>query len=165
MQKRRRRQRSLRCLQEIEALRQLASKRKPSEDSAPQHSAVTQTQLDQWKDAPKSEVDQKQREQASRWFAVTHSASPSDSTKAKNNRAAEDGLLLVVNAQIGGHTLHALIDSGATRCYVHPQFTTMSQLEVGHDKVALELANGTKIFSQGSSSPVQITVADSTVSG
>ena len=145
-------------------MRQLASKRKPSEDSAPQHSAVTQTPLDQWKNTQTSDRDQKQREQASRWFAVTHSASPSCSNEAKNNRAVDDGLLLVVKAHIGGHQLHALIDSGATRCFVHPKFTTMLHLDVGHDKVALELADGTKILSQGSSSPVRITVAESTVS-
>ena len=76
----------------------------------------------------------------------------------------DDGLLLVVQAHIDGHQLHALIDSGATRCYVHPKFTTMLHLEVGQDKVALELADGTKILSQGSSSPVRITVTESTVS-
>ena len=103
--------------------------------------------MDMWTNTQTSENDQKQREQASRWFAVTQSASPSCSNKVKNNRAVDDGLLLVVQAHIGGHRLHALIDSGATHCYVHPKFTTMLHLEVGQDKVALELADGTKILS------------------
>ena len=78
---------------------------------------------------------------------MTPTASPSCSTKVKKNRAVDDGLLLVVKAHIGGHQLHALIDSGATRCYVLPKFTAMLHLDVGQEKVALELADGTKILS------------------
>ena len=35
-------------------------------------------------------------------------------------RGIEDGLLLVVTARINGHPVRALIDSGATRCFVTP---------------------------------------------
>ena len=38
----------------------------------------------------------------------------------KNERNVEDGLLLVVSASIYGKSVRALIDSGATRCFVTP---------------------------------------------
>ena len=36
------------------------------------------------------------------------------------SRNIEDGLLMVVAAKIYGKTVRALIDSGATRCFVTP---------------------------------------------
>ena len=38
----------------------------------------------------------------------------------KTPRGISDGLLLVVTARINGHPVRALIDSGATRCFVTP---------------------------------------------
>ena len=38
----------------------------------------------------------------------------------KAPRGLDDGLLLVVTARINGHSVRALIDSGATRCFVTP---------------------------------------------
>ena len=40
-------------------------------------------------------------------------------TKIRN---IEDGLLIVVAARIYGKTVRALIDSGATRCFVTPAY-------------------------------------------
>ena len=37
-------------------------------------------------------------------------------------RSVKDGLLLVVTARINGHSFRALIDSGATRCFVTPAY-------------------------------------------
>ena len=42
----------------------------------------------------------------------------------KSIRMVEDGLLLVVTARINGHPIRALIDSGATRCFVTPSCVT-----------------------------------------
>ena len=38
----------------------------------------------------------------------------------KSTRLMKDGLLLVVTAKINEHSVRALIDSGATRCFVTP---------------------------------------------
>ena len=42
----------------------------------------------------------------------------------KIHRTNDDGLLLVVPARINGHIVRALIDSGATRCFVTPSCIT-----------------------------------------
>ena len=47
----------------------------------------------------------------------------------KIQRTIDDGLLLVVPARINGHSVHALIDSGATRCFVTPACITVVGLK------------------------------------
>ena len=42
--------------------------------------------------------------------------------KISLGRKIEDGLLLVVSTKIYGHTVKALIDSGATRRFVTPAY-------------------------------------------
>ena len=60
----------------------------------------------------------------------------------KKVRKMEDGLLMVVPARIYGKTVKALIDSGATRCFVTPScITTIGPKGVPHD-IFLELGNG-----------------------
>ena len=54
-----------------------------------------------------------------------------DKRQNKAPRGIEDGLLLVVTARINGHSLRALIDSGATRCFVTPALHHCSWTE-GH---------------------------------
>ena len=44
----------------------------------------------------------------------------SGSTQNKALRGIDDGILLVVTARINGHSVRALIDSGATRCFMTP---------------------------------------------
>ena len=64
-------------------------------------------------------------------------------------RTVEDGLLMAVSARIYGRKIRALIDSGATRCFVSPACVTACGLKgVPHD-VFLELGNGEKILSRG----------------
>ena len=46
--------------------------------------------------------------------------STAGSKQKKFSRKIEDGLLLVVAARIYGKQVHALIDSGATRCFITP---------------------------------------------
>ena len=67
----------------------------------------------------------------------------------KIHRTIDDGLLLVVPARINGHTVCALIDSGATRCFVTPACVTAVGLKGTPQDVFLELGNGQKYLSRG----------------
>ena len=65
-------------------------------------------------------------------------------------RIEEDGILLVVPARINGKLFSALIDSGATRCFVTPECCTVAGLScIPHDTF-LEL----KKWCKGSSYPM-----------
>ena len=64
-------------------------------------------------------------------------------------RGISDGLLLVVTARINGHSVRALIDSGATRCFVTPACVTAVGLKGTPKDVFLELGNGQKYLSRG----------------
>ena len=72
-------------------------------------------------------------------------------TKQQNkiSRTIDDGLLLVVLARINGHIVRALIDSGATRCFVTPACVTAVGLKGTPQDVFLELGNGQKYLSRG----------------
>ena len=67
----------------------------------------------------------------------------------KSKRSMADGLLLVVPTQIYGKTVKALIDSGATRCFVTPSCVAKCGLKGMPQDVFLELGNGQKYLSQG----------------
>ena len=54
-------------------------------------------------------------------------------------RRIEDGLLLLVSTKIYGHTVKALIDSGATRCFVTPACVMTCGLKAKPRGVFLEL--------------------------
>ena len=57
----------------------------------------------------------------------------------KAPRGIDDGLLLVVPARINGHTVRALIDSGATRCFVTPSCVAAVGLKGTPQDIFLEL--------------------------
>ena len=61
----------------------------------------------------------------------------------------EDGLLMVVATRIYGKTMCALIDSGATRCFVTPACVTIVGLKGNPHGIFLELGNGEKVLSRG----------------
>ena len=77
--------------------------------------------------------------------------STADGKKQQNKtlRGIDDGLLLVVSARIHGHLVRALIDSGATRCFVTPTCVTKCGLKGIPRDIFLELGNGDKILSRG----------------
>ena len=70
--------------------------------------------------------------------------------------AEEDGVLLVVPARIFGHEIHALIDSGATRCFISPAGVTQCGLTVESHNTFLELGDGKKVLSRGRSVDVPV---------
>ena len=79
--------------------------------------------------------------------------------KRKIERVEEDGILLVVPARINGKMFTALIDSGATRCFVTPECSTIAGLScVPHDTF-LELGNGARALSRGMVQGAPITLA------
>ena len=63
----------------------------------------------------------------------------------KTKRKMADGLLLVVPTQIYGQTVKALIDSGATRCFVTPSCVARCGLKGMPQDVFLELGVGGRV--------------------
>ena len=64
-------------------------------------------------------------------------------------RVEEDGILLVVRAQINDKLFSALIDSGATRCFVTQECCTVAGLTCIPQDTFLELGNGARALSRG----------------
>ena len=65
--------------------------------------------------------------------------------KGKNHiksRRMQDRLFMVVTAQIYGKPVHALIDSGATRCFVTPAYVAVVGLKRQPHDTILELGSG-----------------------
>ena len=78
-------------------------------------------------------------------------------------RKLEDGLLLVVSAVIYGKPVRALIDSGATKCFITPSCVTYVGLKGIPRDVFLELGNGEKYLSRCYVPEVPITTAGLTL--
>ena len=81
----------------------------------------------------------------------------------KAPRGISDGLLLVVTARINGHPVRALIDSGATRCFITPACITTVGLKGIPRDIFLELGNGQKYLSRGFVPDTPIVTAGLTV--
>ena len=78
-------------------------------------------------------------------------------------RSVDDGLLLVVTAKINGHPVRAMIDSGATRCFITPACVTTVGLKGKPQDTFLELGNGQKFLSSGFVPAVPVVTAGLTV--
>ena len=74
----------------------------------------------------------------------------------KNPRQQEDGILIVVPARIFGQEVRALIDSGATRCFISPASVTRCGLSVESHHTFLELGDGKKVLSRGQAIDVPV---------
>ena len=74
-------------------------------------------------------------------------------------RIEEDGILLVVPARINGKLFSALIDSGATRCFVTQQCCTVAGLSCIPQDTFLELGNGARALSRGMVQGAPLTLA------
>ena len=77
-------------------------------------------------------------------------------------RKVEDGILVVVPARIYGKQFRALIDSGATRCFVSPNCVHIAGLRSKNRDTFLELGNGTKVLSRAFVPEVPVVVASNT---
>ena len=76
------------------------------------------------------------------WLAVGHETTDE---AASVGRCIGDGVLLRVSANINGRRLTALIDSGASRCYMSPNTAAQCELKLEKETMYLELADGSKI--------------------
>ena len=74
-------------------------------------------------------------------------------------RIEEDGILLVVPARINGELFSALIDSGATRCFVTQQCCAVAGLSCIPQDTFLELGNGARALSRGMVQGAPLTLA------
>ena len=81
----------------------------------------------------------------------------------KNPRDQEDGILIVVPARIFGQEVRALIDSGATRCFISPAGVTRCGLSVESHHTFLELGDGKKVLSRGRAVNVPVVTSGYTV--
>ena len=79
--------------------------------------------------------------------------------KSENQRTIEDGILLVVSARIFGHKVQALIDSGATRCFISSGAVLPLGLKSTSEDTLLELGNGDRILSRGKVNDVPVVTA------
>ena len=79
----------------------------------------------------------------------TQLSAVSTEDQSTNPRAEEDGILLVVPAQIFCHEVRALIDSGATRNFISPAGVMQCGLRVESHNTFLELGDGKKVLSRG----------------
>ena len=70
---------------------------------------------------------------------------------------------MVVTASVYGHPVRALIDSGATRCFVSSSALLPLGLQTVKDYTFLELGDGQKILSKGRADSVPVVTADVTV--
>ena len=80
-----------------------------------------------------------------------------------NPREEEDGILLIVLAQIFGHEVRALIDSGATRNFISPAGVTQCGLTIESHNTFLELGDGKKVLSQGRAGDVLVVTSGYTM--
>ena len=87
----------------------------------------------------------------------------SGSTQNKAVRGIDDGILLVVTARINRQSVRALIDSGATRCFMTPTCVTAVRLKGIPRDVFLELGNGQKYLSRGYVPDVPVVTAGITI--
>ena len=82
-------------------------------------------------------------------MCVTRDGSGKNGKENKKIRKLEDGLLMVVSTRIYGKIVKALIDSGATRCFVTPSYITAVGLKGIPKDIFLELGNGEKFYPGG----------------
>ena len=89
----------------------------------------------------------------SRFTGIVVDSSNGKKKKEKRNkklaRVESDGILLVVPVMINGKMFFALIDSGATRCFITQKCCTIAGLSCVPCDTFLELGNGTMALSHG----------------
>ena len=64
---------------------------------------------------------------------------------ASVGRSMFDGMFFRVAVHISSKKLIALIDSGASQCYIAPKIAAICELHLEKEKLHLELADGSKV--------------------
>ena len=67
---------------------------------------------------------------------------------SQNPRSKEDGILIVVSAQIFSQKICAFIDNGAIHCFISTASVTKCGLIVESHNAFLELGDGKKVLSR-----------------
>ena len=80
--------------------------------------------------------------------------------KAENVRDEEDVILLIVPVRIYGKAFRALVDSGASRCFISPEVVQTAQLQWEPHYTFLQLGNGERILSRGRVTNVPIVISN-----
>ena len=96
------------------------------------------------------------RKATPQWIALGSSSPTTKKNTAQ--RAKEDSVLLIIPIKINGQIAHALIDSGATRCYMAPGLILAAGIHCISPNSLLELADGTKIHSHGKAPRVVVII-------
>ena len=89
------------------------------------------------------------------WLAMGHAYLDE---AANVSRSVSDGMLFNIAIRIFGRRLTALIDSGASRCYITPETVAACELHLEKEKLHLELTNGSKVQSAHQAPNVTIVV-------
>ena len=89
------------------------------------------------------------------WLAVGHDY---HDEAANVGRSVSDGVLFKIAVNISGRKLTALIDSGASRCYIAPEIAAICELHLEKEKLHLEFADGSKVQSAHKAPNVPIVV-------
>ena len=104
------------------------------------------------------------------WMAVSwcqdHRQDDGNGTEGNRaiNRTPDDGVLLFVTVFIRGKQFTALVDSGASRCFVSPSVLKVLRLQGKRSDTFLELGNGQRVLSRGYVPEVSVTVGGHTSS-
>ena len=69
--------------------------------------------------------------------------------KTENVRDEEDCILLIVPVRIYGKVFRALVEGGASRCFISPEVVQTAQLHWESHDTFFELGNGERILSRG----------------
>jgi len=119
------------------------------------HTQLTKTAARVKSGSSSEQTEAQRRNSAQQWVAVGSQDPP---TVPSTQRSQEDGILLIVPAQLYGHKVHALVDSGATRCYMSPDIQLAAGINCTASNTFLELADGTQILSAGKAPAVLFSV-------
>ena len=87
---------------------------------------------------------------------------PQRKDQSLNTRTKEDGLLLVISGRVYGKDVAILVDSGATRCYIHHTTVERLGLHTIADESLLELVDGSRCISRGKCPQVPLCLQNQT---
>ena len=110
------------------------------------HTQLTKTVANVQGNSSSEQTEAQVGKTAQQWVAVDPQDPP---TVPSTQLSQEDGILLIVPAQLYGHKVRALVDSGATRCYMSPDIQLAAGINCTASNTFLELADGTQILSVG----------------
>ena len=108
---------------------------------------VTTDDLQGWRSSGSMEANISRK--SAQEMPQTQLCAVSNKDQPINPRSKEDGVLMVVPARIFGREVRALINSGASRCFISPATVTLCGLDVESHNTFMELADGKKVLSRG----------------